>query len=111
MVTVDWAPPTCKDRNSDVITSYSLRHGFAGQELSDIAMVTRENFTISGQDLQPFVEYVAMVAATNRNGTGPFSAPQTAVVIGGKDYPAGLADTDHELPCLVWYALHSHGLL
>ena len=81
-ITVQWGPVNCREQNGD-ITGYSVRYGVQGSGEGDktVVMVTGDSsggmYEIT--ELTSSTTYSIEVAAVNRNGTGPYSAP---VVVG-----------------------------
>ena len=84
-ILVRWSPPPCGDRNGNVL-DYTIRyHPGAGSSSEVEAAVPPYEHPISG--LSVFTEYSIQVAAKHRTaGTGPFSSPVTAMIIGGKQF-------------------------
>ena len=84
-ILVRWSPPPCGDRNGNVL-EYTIRYRPRAGSSSEVeAAVPPYEHPISG--LTVFTEYSIQVAAKHCTaGTGPFSSPVTAMIIGGKQF-------------------------
>ena len=70
---ISWEPPEEINQNGP-ITDYVIRYSRVGSNVTMDEIVTSSNiYTIT--ELYPFVNYSVEMAATNVNGTGPFSNP------------------------------------
>ena len=69
---VSFSPPPIIDHNGQ-LTGYLIRYKRVGS--GDVNSVTATTTTILLSPLEEFVKYSIIVAATNANGTGPFSDP------------------------------------
>ena len=78
---VRWSPPACRHKNGDTL-SYVVRYGpSAGRSFEMETTVLFYRLT----ELTVFTEYSVQVAARHPTaGTGPFSNPVTAMIIGRK---------------------------
>ena len=78
---VRWNPPACRDKNGDTL-SYVVRYSPSAGSSSEME-TTALFYRLT--ELTVFTEYSIQVAARRlTEGTGPFSNPVTAMIIGRK---------------------------
>lgn len=76
---IQWNSVDCLEQNGP-IQSYTVRVGLPGGDTVSLLQTTDTSQTLTG--LSPGQEYMVQVAASNSDGTGPFSAPVVLVLIG-----------------------------
>ena len=99
-ILVRWSPPPCGDRNGNVL-KYTIRYRPRAGSCSEVeAAVPPYEHPIGG--LSVFSEYSIQVAAKHHTaGTGPFSSPVTAMIIGGKQSSLTTSSTQPMSPLLL----------